>query len=72
MIVVPVPLPMAYGTHHTKMMLLESEVGIRIVIHTANLVQTDWHTNTQVWFYLPGIFTSVTDMFQTAKEKTKH
>ena len=37
--VVPVSLPLQYGTHHTKMMILQSEGGIRVVVHTANLVQ---------------------------------
>ena len=47
-IVVPVPLPLAYGTHHTKMMILQSEGGVRVVIHTANLAMADWTVKTQV------------------------
>lgn len=36
-----------YGTHHTKMMLLRYHEGLRIVIHTCNLVAKDWHQKTQ-------------------------
>ena len=46
----PVRLTNMFGTHHTKMMLLKYENGIRIVIHTANLVAGDWNEKTQgVW-----------------------
>ena len=49
-IIVPVPLPLSYGTHHTKLMLLQSEAGIRVVVHTANLVRCDWTVKAQgVW-----------------------
>ncbi|KAL5107828.1 Tyrosyl-DNA phosphodiesterase 1 [Taenia crassiceps] len=44
------PLPITYGTHHTKMMLLRYEDGLRIVIHTANQIQSDWSLRTQgIW-----------------------
>ncbi|KAI8787957.1 tyrosyl-DNA phosphodiesterase 1 [Biomphalaria glabrata] len=43
-------LDIPYGTHHTKMMLLLYERGMRVVIHTANLIDNDWHQKTQgVW-----------------------
>ncbi|XP_076359888.1 tyrosyl-DNA phosphodiesterase glaikit [Tachypleus tridentatus] len=43
-------LEIAYGTHHTKMMLLLYESGLRIVIHTANLIENDWFQKTQgIW-----------------------
>ena len=49
-VVVPVSLPLTYGTHHTKLMILQSEGGVRVVVHTANLVQSDWTVKTQgVW-----------------------
>lgn len=39
-----------YGTHHTKMMMLLYTEGMRVVIHTANLIQRDWDRKTQaVW-----------------------
>lgn len=39
-----------FGTHHTKMMILRYTNGIRVCIHTANLIERDWHQKTQgVW-----------------------
>ena len=40
-----------YGTHHTKMMLLVYEDGgLRVVVHTANLIPSDWENRSQgVW-----------------------
>ena len=40
-------LEMPYGTHHTKMMFLLYDTGMRIVIHTSNLIERDWHQKTQ-------------------------
>ncbi|XP_065882346.1 tyrosyl-DNA phosphodiesterase 1-like [Dysidea avara] len=43
-------LEIMYGTHHSKMMLLAYEDGLRVVIHTANLIARDWHQKSQgVW-----------------------
>ncbi|KAM4690562.1 tyrosyl-DNA phosphodiesterase 1 [Rhinophrynus dorsalis] len=43
-------LDIAFGTHHTKMMLLLYKEGLRIVIHTSNLIRDDWHQKTQgIW-----------------------
>ncbi|KAM8921329.1 tyrosyl-DNA phosphodiesterase 1 [Pelodytes ibericus] len=43
-------LDIAFGTHHTKMMLLLYKEGIRVVIHTSNLIRDDWHQKTQgIW-----------------------
>ncbi|XP_056022716.1 tyrosyl-DNA phosphodiesterase 1-like isoform X3 [Ostrea edulis] len=43
-------LEMPYGTHHTKMMFLLYDNGLRVVIHTANLIERDWHQKTQgIW-----------------------
>ncbi|XP_008842026.1 tyrosyl-DNA phosphodiesterase 1 isoform X1 [Nannospalax galili] len=43
-------LDIAFGTHHTKMMLLLYEEGLRVVIHTSNLIREDWHQKTQgIW-----------------------
>ncbi|XP_069772013.1 tyrosyl-DNA phosphodiesterase 1 isoform X2 [Narcine bancroftii] len=43
-------LEIAYGTHHTKMMLILYEEGFRVVIHTSNLIHDDWHQKTQgIW-----------------------
>ncbi|CAL1541640.1 unnamed protein product [Lymnaea stagnalis] len=44
------PLDIPYGTHHTKMMFLLYETGLRVVIHTANLISNDWYQKTQgIW-----------------------
>ncbi|XP_073923442.1 tyrosyl-DNA phosphodiesterase 1 isoform X5 [Castor canadensis] len=43
-------LDIAFGTHHTKMMLLLYKEGLRVVIHTSNLIREDWYQKTQgVW-----------------------
>ncbi|XP_033639145.1 tyrosyl-DNA phosphodiesterase 1-like [Asterias rubens] len=43
-------LDIMYGTHHTKMMLLLYTNGMRVVIHTANIINQDWFQKTQgVW-----------------------
>ncbi|XP_065174774.1 tyrosyl-DNA phosphodiesterase 1-like [Sycon ciliatum] len=43
-------LDIPYGTHHTKMMFLLYEEGMRVVIHTANLIDRDWLAKTQaIW-----------------------
>lgn len=42
-----------FGTHHTKMMFLLYKSGIRIIIHTSNLVAKDWHQKTQGMWISP-------------------
>ncbi|XP_030071130.1 tyrosyl-DNA phosphodiesterase 1 [Microcaecilia unicolor] len=43
-------LDIPYGTHHTKMMILLYKEGLRVVIHTSNLIREDWHQKTQgIW-----------------------
>ncbi|CAI0468154.1 unnamed protein product [Linum tenue] len=41
------PLPISYGTHHSKAMLLVYPKGVRIIVHTANLIYVDWNNKTQ-------------------------
>ncbi|CAM0146194.1 unnamed protein product [Urochloa decumbens] len=41
------PLPISFGTHHSKAMLLVYPRGIRIVVHTANLIHVDWSYKSQ-------------------------
>ncbi|KAL0442896.1 UNVERIFIED_CONTAM: Tyrosyl-DNA phosphodiesterase 1 [Sesamum latifolium] len=41
------PLPISYGTHHSKAMLLVYPRGVRVIIHTANLIYVDWNNKTQ-------------------------
>ncbi|XP_065052558.1 tyrosyl-DNA phosphodiesterase 1-like isoform X2 [Rhopilema esculentum] len=43
-------LTIPYGTHHSKMMFLLYNDGLKVVIHTANLIEQDWDQKTQgVW-----------------------
>lgn len=48
-----VNIPFQYGTHHTKMMLLQYKDGLRVVVHTANLVPDDWYEKTQGYWVSP-------------------
>ncbi|CAL5345833.1 unnamed protein product [Camellia sinensis] len=41
------PLPISYGTHHSKAMLLVYPRGVRIIVHTANLIYVDWNNKSQ-------------------------
>jgi tyrosyl-DNA phosphodiesterase-1 len=36
-----------FGTHHSKMMLLFYSDGMRVVVHTANMIPSDWTIKTQ-------------------------
>ncbi|CAN9506864.1 unnamed protein product [Ophioblennius macclurei] len=47
------PLDIAFGTHHTKMMLLWYEEGFRVVILTSNLIRADWYQKTQGMWMSP-------------------
>jgi len=40
-----------FGTHHTKMMILAyDDKSVRLVVHTANLISSDWENRTQgIW-----------------------
>nr|GMD05196.1 tyrosyl-DNA phosphodiesterase 1 [Ipomoea batatas] len=40
-------LPISYGTHHSKAMFLVYPKGVRIVVHTANLIHVDWNNKSQ-------------------------
>ncbi|KAK7075083.1 tyrosyl-DNA phosphodiesterase 1 [Halocaridina rubra] len=50
---VEVKIPFQFGTHHTKMMLLQYKNGLRVVIHTANLRPDDWEEKTQGFWVSP-------------------
>ncbi|XP_063596019.1 probable tyrosyl-DNA phosphodiesterase isoform X1 [Penaeus indicus] len=49
-----VNLPFQYGTHHTKMMIFEYTDSLRVVVHTANLVPSDWYEKTQGYWISPA------------------
>lgn len=51
--IVEAKLPIPYGTHHSKMMVLRSEGGIRVVVHTGNLMAGDWLVKTQGMWISP-------------------
>uniref|UniRef100_A0A668AIF0 Tyrosyl-DNA phosphodiesterase 1 n=1 Tax=Myripristis murdjan TaxID=586833 RepID=A0A668AIF0_9TELE len=46
-------LDIAFGTHHTKMMLLWYEEGFRVIINTSNLIRADWYQKTQGMWMSP-------------------
>ncbi|KAM0036624.1 putative phosphodiesterase I [Helianthus debilis subsp. tardiflorus] len=41
------PLPIAWGTHHSKAMFLVYPQGVRIIVHTTNLIYVDWNNKSQ-------------------------
>ncbi|XP_064403592.1 tyrosyl-DNA phosphodiesterase 1-like isoform X2 [Halichondria panicea] len=46
----PARLEIMFGTHHSKMMFLRYKSGMRVIVHTANLIAKDWDQKTQgVW-----------------------
>ncbi|ETV85700.1 hypothetical protein, variant [Aphanomyces astaci] len=45
--VVAPPLPIPYGTHHTKMLIAFHSTFVRVAIFTANFVRNDWECKTQ-------------------------
>uniref|UniRef100_A0ABI7XG90 Tyrosyl-DNA phosphodiesterase 1 n=2 Tax=Felis catus TaxID=9685 RepID=A0ABI7XG90_FELCA len=64
-------LDIAFGTHHTKMMLLLYEEGLRVVIHTSNLIHADWHQKTQgIW--LSPLYPRVVHGTQRSGDSTTH
>ncbi|RLN73418.1 hypothetical protein BBJ28_00011924 [Nothophytophthora sp. Chile5] len=45
------PLPIPYGTHHTKMLVALYPDKVRVAIFTANFLSGDWNCKTQgVWY----------------------
>ncbi|XP_054714721.1 tyrosyl-DNA phosphodiesterase 1-like isoform X2 [Uloborus diversus] len=46
-------LDIPFGTHHTKMMFLLYQEGFRIIIHTSNIVDSDWDQKTQGMWVSP-------------------
>ncbi|KAK7405871.1 hypothetical protein VNO78_07482 [Psophocarpus tetragonolobus] len=40
-------LPISFGTHHSKAMLLIYSQGVRVIVHTANLIYVDWNNKSQ-------------------------
>ena len=45
------PLSEPYGTHHTKAFLIHCAAGVRVIVHTANLIYSDCNNKTQgIWW----------------------
>lgn len=64
-------LDIAFGTHHTKMMLLLYEEGLRVIIHTSNLIHEDWHQKTQgIW--LSPLYPRIAHGTHRSGESTTH
>ncbi|KAL2655301.1 hypothetical protein AAZV13_04G059400 [Glycine max] len=40
-------LPISFGTHHSKAMMLIYPQGVRVIVHTANLIYVDWNNKSQ-------------------------
>ncbi|CAG7879349.1 unnamed protein product [Brassica rapa] len=40
-------LPISFGTHHSKAIFLVYPRGVRVVVHTANLIHVDWSNKSQ-------------------------
>ncbi|GAB1297701.1 Tyrosyl-DNA phosphodiesterase 1 [Apodemus speciosus] len=64
-------LDIAFGTHHTKMMLLLYEEGLRVVIHTSNLIREDWHQKTQ-GMWLSPLYPRIDHGSHTSGESSTH
>jgi tyrosyl-DNA phosphodiesterase-1 len=49
------PLPIGYGTHHSKAFLLGyKHGGLRLIVHTANMIYPDCSNKTQGLWYQVG------------------
>lgn len=46
-VVLEPPLPIPYGTHHSKFILAVNERGLRVAVFTANFIHCDWHCKSQ-------------------------
>ena len=45
------PQPLSFGTHHSKMFLVHCAAGVRVIVHTSNLIFCDINNKTQgVWW----------------------
>lgn len=45
------PLPVQFGTYHSKAFVIEYEAGLRVVVHTANLIYVDCNNKSQGLWY---------------------
>lgn len=45
------PLPVQFGTYHSKAFVTEYATGLRVVVHTANLIYVDCNNKSQGLWY---------------------
>ena len=45
------PLPLQWGVYHSKAFVLQYETGLRVIVHTANLIYIDCNNKTQGLWY---------------------
>lgn len=45
------PLPVQFGTYHSKAFVIEYATGLRVVVHTANLIYVDCNNKSQGLWY---------------------
>ncbi|CAL2042269.1 unnamed protein product [Caenorhabditis brenneri] len=54
--VIGASLPIPYGTHHSKLSILEGEDGkIHVIVSSANIISEDWEFKTQQFWYGYGV-----------------
>ena len=64
-------MPEAFGTHHSKMMILfRHDDFAQVIIHTANMISQDWTNMTQAVFRTPLLPLSSKGSY--AEEHTTH
>ncbi|CAI5448701.1 unnamed protein product [Caenorhabditis angaria] len=52
--VIAAPLPIPFGTHHSKLSIFENSTNIHVIISTANLITGDWEFKTQQFYHACG------------------
>ena len=45
------PLPVQFGTYHSKAFMIEYGTGVRVIVHTANLIYVDCNNKSQGLWY---------------------
>ncbi|ORY28557.1 tyrosyl-DNA phosphodiesterase [Neocallimastix californiae] len=62
-------IPLPYGSHHTKAMLLfYDDYTMQVVIHTANLVPGDWYFKTQAVWTSPFLSKKTDEYIKSGRE----
>ncbi|ORX60777.1 tyrosyl-DNA phosphodiesterase [Piromyces finnis] len=62
-------IPLPYGSHHTKAMILfYDDDTMQVIIHTANLISNDWEYKTQAVWTSPFLKKKTEDYIKSGKE----